>query len=1682
MQKQKKIRWLALVCCLLFLLAGQTAAFGAVPYEVELDGGMSGVHLTYTAGNMQNKNLTMKIKNVDANDLDNVTFSFPGNYFTVVNAVAGGQTGNVQGNVVNFEKIKPTTEIVTNSDGSTTEVVKSQDIQVTFTVAGNQTTATTEPQTELVTVTYGGSNQAKTVEVKVVVEPDLMDIAKTSFKITYEQYHKQPYLNEEPALALATVIANFSDKYGNPTQKWPTGKSLYIAAEGVAGFAEITQTVSNGSFREVNDTSGHFYEASSTTASQMVFQVKGQLGSSYSFALGLGDKESNNGSTIKSYFSNGITTPIDYKVAKLNITGIDVNTHNDGQIKIDVSIPNYDLTGKTVEVKLPANFVTKETKENGLITINPNGSLFADVVSVPIEGIYNYTNTDGDYKLYIDGVEYMLTNYDGCVIVVQPSLLTVSIDNELEFRHGTGDAVTAPQELTFTVSGIDTTQVDKIEFKLKSLLVAEESTGSAEMVFKDDRTGRYILDIDENMVIVSGQFNETQTFTFPVDYDNVALTKQEGLNEVYLIEIITRKSSGDQVEKSNNVQLRYRITDTVINVSKTEFTDFRTVSVIGNQCAVEIKMTIDEPELNGRGVYLWITDEYGNIMNVKDRFDIQLVGEAADYLFLMNTELAAVEGSSKGDRNVFRIFKKGADTTVSSIEEDGPNLEIDEMLFRITSSLDGNYRLNIATGRTAQEALANSETVGTLNHKESDIFTFVQESDLPLINIRNFGEIYYNYAAAGLEKPGPGVLEIEIANIEFPEDPSVPDNVYIRLPAALKLYAESDEKYGKYNEGGCLKLNQNNALPKDENSGKKHYKWQIPLAEIDINAFVEEDVREKAGDRVVDATELTFYRGMNVEKKQEIQVNIETGLVFKSFIANLYQFLQASFGSPTHPGEDISLTIVPQETIYTSEIFNNSTGILFWFSNGQDSILTADQVTVKATTLDAEGKEVTNDLKPASEIAGNQNKFKLDWKKETGADQTEKILPGVLAETLAVQFKTAGEYQLNIALLPLDTPVLLVDDEETEENTPVLPNPATDIAVPNTTATMFVQVKVSEKPTEPEKPEVNETWDLALTVDGTAYTATDHVYTITGKKIGEKIALAGKLTDKEGKPLVGVSVNISGEVWTYTGNPSAVTSDTGEFAFEISATNEGTPHLLTLALNSKLESNAFETTYSLKITVTDGSTEETLGEYTVEKVKVVSTVSVDDMAVVYLDVFDKDNKRINITSNSQAQGIFSEIEFRDLPDRSELYKTDIFVRANNGGIEVYFYPDYRGDYYIRMVTASKEAEIINASFEAVWQNEVVDIQLLYPEKTLGIGQTSSAAQIVTYDKNGVEAEVAIVKSGWEYYYQGNAALSIDEWGRLTLRDNERYIGSTVSVTVYNSRYGLTATYTFNVSDKSQIEEDNGLDVSGIVLADDYGAVGQTNQYQFYLVDRNGFTVELAPGQMSSFNGAEASVTVYSKPYGANVNAYISNNGQSMEDNGFGYLYVDCDREGTVRLNVNLKIYDPRTVNNYTYNQYKYYSKTINLEMKEKANVNQAISTDKTFNQSGKKYDTSVAIFLGTNHYRVNMNDKVGEAKPLLRDGKIMVPVRTLAEALGGRFEFNEEKKTITIKVNGDWAVATLGSNIIKTNYGSYYSDIMPFTEGGYTYLPLRTAAEVLGCEVEAVCDVEGNVIGAVFLR
>jgi len=94
---------------------------------------------------------------------------------------------------------------------------------------------------------------------------------------------------------------------------------------------------------------------------------------------------------------------------------------------------------------------------------------------------------------------------------------------------------------------------------------------------------------------------------------------------------------------------------------------------------------------------------------------------------------------------------------------------------------------------------------------------------------------------------------------------------------------------------------------------------------------------------------------------------------------------------------------------------------------------------------------------------------------------------------------------------------------------------------------------------------------------------------------------------------------------------------------------------------------------------------------------------------------------------------------------------------------------------------------------------------------------------------------------------------------------------------------------------------------------------------------------------------------------------------------------------------------------------------------------------------------------------------LNDPSPIMKDDRNFLPFRSILEALGATVSYNADTQTVqavrddlTLQFvigETDMTVTTDGvSNIIKT-------DAPSFEQGGYTYIPVRFAAEALGCKV-----------------
>ena len=93
------------------------------------------------------------------------------------------------------------------------------------------------------------------------------------------------------------------------------------------------------------------------------------------------------------------------------------------------------------------------------------------------------------------------------------------------------------------------------------------------------------------------------------------------------------------------------------------------------------------------------------------------------------------------------------------------------------------------------------------------------------------------------------------------------------------------------------------------------------------------------------------------------------------------------------------------------------------------------------------------------------------------------------------------------------------------------------------------------------------------------------------------------------------------------------------------------------------------------------------------------------------------------------------------------------------------------------------------------------------------------------------------------------------------------------------------------------------------------------------------------------------------------------------------------------------------------------------------------------------------------------------SKPVIMNNRTLLPVRVLIESLGGTVSWNATTREVTINLNGNTIVLTIGKNTalvngIKTKIDPKNPKVVPIIINGRTYLPLRFIAENLGCMID----------------
>ena len=103
--------------------------------------------------------------------------------------------------------------------------------------------------------------------------------------------------------------------------------------------------------------------------------------------------------------------------------------------------------------------------------------------------------------------------------------------------------------------------------------------------------------------------------------------------------------------------------------------------------------------------------------------------------------------------------------------------------------------------------------------------------------------------------------------------------------------------------------------------------------------------------------------------------------------------------------------------------------------------------------------------------------------------------------------------------------------------------------------------------------------------------------------------------------------------------------------------------------------------------------------------------------------------------------------------------------------------------------------------------------------------------------------------------------------------------------------------------------------------------------------------------------------------------------------------------------------------------------------------------------------------LGKTNYTLNGATKTMDVAPIIRNSRTMLPVRYVAEALGASIDWDGATSTATLKTADTEIKITVGAATATVNGQSVTLDAPAFIENSRTYMPVRFVAEALGGSV-----------------
>jgi hypothetical protein len=130
-----------------------------------------------------------------------------------------------------------------------------------------------------------------------------------------------------------------------------------------------------------------------------------------------------------------------------------------------------------------------------------------------------------------------------------------------------------------------------------------------------------------------------------------------------------------------------------------------------------------------------------------------------------------------------------------------------------------------------------------------------------------------------------------------------------------------------------------------------------------------------------------------------------------------------------------------------------------------------------------------------------------------------------------------------------------------------------------------------------------------------------------------------------------------------------------------------------------------------------------------------------------------------------------------------------------------------------------------------------------------------------------------------------------------------------------------------------------------------------------------------------------------------------------------------------------------------------------------------ITDNHTIEATFENNEIVIVLQVGQTTFTVNGSPNTLDSPPIIKNGRTLLPIRPIVEALGGTVGWDGTERKVTISLGSTTIELWIGKNTARVNgtdtpIDSSNSKVVPEIINGRTMLPLRFVTENLGCELQ----------------